>query len=174
MPALLARLGSKEVVLPQALLERFGGQRGLLAFYERFLRSPNLVAFLHLRRLAAEEWQRQEWAAAARAPQEELLSVESFFLLEQQLAKAQQQPQQQQGDGGGGGERGGAAALADQLQEKLRVAFSALPPDLQQAILHTPSHAAFLGDQQQQEWLLQQAQLGQQAGGAGTPAAAST
>lgn len=77
--AALARLSARGADLPAVLLERFGGRGGLLAFYERFLRSPNLAAYLHTRRLAAEEWQRQEWAAAAAdvvpAPAAELAAI---------------------------------------------------------------------------------------------------
>ena len=40
---------------------------GLPQFYQRFLASPNLVSFMHLRRLAANAWQAQEWEAAATA-----------------------------------------------------------------------------------------------------------
>ena len=138
-------------MLPEVLLQRFGGKKGLLAFYERFLHSPNLAAFMHTRRLAAEEWQRQRWAAAAAAaaaPMRELLSVETFFRVEQQLAAARVQLATAGGGsdlGGGGGEAGAVAALAAQLQEQLRLAFAGLPADLQQAILQTPSHAALLG-----------------------------
>lgn len=138
-------------------MQRFGGRKGLLAFYERFLRSPNLAAFMHTRRLAAEEWQRQRWdaaAAAAAAPMRELLSVEAFFRIEQQLAAAQVQLATAGGGDAdaGGGEAAAVAALASQLQEQLKVAFAGLPEDLQQAILQTPSHAALLGggDSQQQ------------------------
>jgi hypothetical protein len=163
VPALLELLSAKEYAIPEVLLQRFGGQRGVISFYERFLKSPNLVAFMHLRRLAAAEWQRQEWAAAeaaAAAPMRELLQVEAFFLLEQQLAAARQQQQLataggQSSSAGGGGEGGGgegggsdaavaAEALADQLHQQLQLAFEELPEDLQQALLQTPSHASFL------------------------------
>jgi hypothetical protein len=190
--AVLARLSARDAPLPSILLDRFGGRAGLLQFYARFLRSPNLVAFLHVRRLAAEAWQRQEWqeaAAAVRAPQQELLSVESFFLLGRQLAEARQQQQQQQQQDARqpswhaeqqrgqhasqqqqqqpGQERAAKpasgpspdeATLVAQLQQQLRLAFEQLPPDLQQAILHTPSHATLLGDAEQQAALLQRAQ----------------
>jgi hypothetical protein len=158
VPALLELLSAKEYVIPEILLQRFGGQRGVISFYERFLKSPNLVAFMHLRRLAAAEWQRQEWAAAraaAAAPMRELLQVEAFFLLEQQLAAARQQQQLAtaggQSSSSGGGSEGGdsdaavaAEALAAQLQQQLQLAFGELPEDLQQALLQTPSHASLL------------------------------
>lgn len=136
--------------------QRFGGKKGLLAFYERFLRSPNLAAFMHTRRLAAEEWQRQRWdaaAAAAAAPMRELLSVEAFFRIEQQLAAARVQLATASGGAAGGSassEAAAVAALASQLQEQLQLAFEGLPDDLQQAILQTPSHAELLsgGDSQ--------------------------
>lgn len=145
--SVLAALAHKDYVPPEALLERFGGQRGLLQFYERLLRSPNLIAFVHMRRLAAEEWQRQEWAAAAaavRAPMAELMTVESFYLLEQQLAAARQQHDSSHGSEGGGAD-GGQASSVQHLQQELRSAFSELPEDLQQAILNTPAHAELLG-----------------------------
>ncbi|PRW56114.1 DENND6A-like [Chlorella sorokiniana] len=149
--ALLEQLAGRDAVLPEVLLERFGGKKGLLAFYERFLRSPNLAAFMHTRRIAAEEWQRQRWdaaSAAAAAPMRELLSVEAFFRIEQQLAAARVQLATAGGGGGasaGGGEAAAVAALASQLQEQLQLAFAGLPEDLQQAILQTPSHSDLLG-----------------------------
>ncbi|KAI7845872.1 hypothetical protein COHA_000606 [Chlorella ohadii] len=154
--ALLEQLAGRDAVLPEILLERFGGKKGLLAFYERFLRSPNLAAFMHTRRLAAEEWQRQRWdaaAAAAAAPMRELLSVEAFFRIEQQLAAARVQLATASGGAAGGSassEAAAVAALASQLQEQLQLAFEGLPDDLQQAILQTPSHAELLsgGDSQ--------------------------
>lgn len=166
--ALLARLSSREEHLPEVLLQRFGGQRGVLQFYQHFLRSPNLVAFMHLRRLAAAEWQRQEWeaaSAAAAAPMQELLTVETFFHLEERLLAARQQMAtaasgSNAGSGGGSSSGGGglqaagstaaaeAAALAAQLQEQLQLAFSDLPEDLQAVIMQTPSHAALLAGQQ--------------------------
>lgn len=139
--ALLEQLGGRDAILPDILLQRFGGQRRLLLFYERFLRSPTLAAFMRTRRLAAEEWQRQEWAAAAAAaaaPMRELLSVEHFFSVEQHLSSVRVQL----ATAAGGAEAG---ALAAQLEAQLRLAFEGLPSDLQQAILQTPSHAALLG-----------------------------
>lgn len=153
VPTLLEALGGRDAVLPELLLQRFGGKKGLLAFYERFLCSPNLAAFLHTRRLAAEEWQRQEWAAAAdaaAAPLRELLSVEAFFRVEQQLSAARVQLATAGGAGGGGAAEA-ALALAQQLEAQLRMAFEDLPPDLQQAILQTPTHAALLGGGQAAE-----------------------
>lgn len=151
---MLAQLSSKDAILPDLLLQRFGGRKGLLAFYERFLCSPNLAAFMHTRRLAAEEWQRQEWAeaaSAAAAPMRELLSVEAFFRIEQQLAAARVQAATACGSGGSDGAEGSeagtaAAALAEQLEAQLQLAFQDLPSDLRQAILQTPTHAAMLGD----------------------------
>lgn len=137
------------LLLHSSAAQRFGSKKGLLAFYDRFLRSPNLAAFMHTRRLAAEEWQRQRWeaaAAAAAAPMRELLSVEAFFRIEQQLAAARVQLATAGGGAdAGGGEAEAVAALASQLQEQLQVAFAGLPDDLQQAILQTPSHAELLG-----------------------------
>jgi hypothetical protein len=148
--AALAQLSAPDAALPPMLAERFGGRGGLLAFYARFLRSPNLVAFLRLRRLAAEEWQRQEWvaaAAAARAPTAELLSVQSFHQLEQQLAAARRHLCGSDGSCTPGDVN--PEALMQELEEKLRLAFSQLPEDLQETVLRTPSHAALLGKQQQ-------------------------
>ena len=125
--------------------QRFGGQKELLRFYARFLRSPAMAAFMHTRRLAAEEWQRQEWAAAAAAaaaPMRELLSVEAFFRVEQQLSAARVQLSTA---GAGGAAAAEAAALAEALQRQLQVAFAGLPADLQQAVLATPCHAELLG-----------------------------
>lgn len=145
---LLARLAGKEAALPDILLQRFGGQRGLLQFYQRFLGSSNLVAFMHVRKLAAAEWQQQEWAAAAAAaaaPMQELLTVEAFFHLEQRLAAARQHAATA-GGGHHGDRHGDAAQLAEQLQQQLRLAFSELPEDLQSVIMATPSHAELLSD----------------------------
>lgn len=137
--------------MPDILHRCFGGQRGLLQFYQRFLRSPNLVSFLHLRRLAATEWQRQEWdaaAVAAAAPMQELLTVEAFFHLEQRLALARRHAATAGGGHGGAGGQPDAAELAAQLQQQLQLAFSELPEDLQAVIMATPSHAELLSEGQ--------------------------
>lgn len=143
--ALLEHLAGRDAILPDALLQRFGGQRGCLAFYEKFLRSPVLASFMATRRLAAEEHQRQEWAAAAetaRAPVRELLAVEHFFRLERQLAAARVQA----ATSAEGGEHAAATAAAiEQLAAQLQAALGGLPSDLQDAIRATPSHAALLG-----------------------------
>ena len=57
--ALLAELAAPDAAhsLPPLLLERFGGQRGAVAFYQRFLASPPLRAWLAQRRRVALDWQ---------------------------------------------------------------------------------------------------------------------
>lgn len=50
------------------LLERFGSQSNCLAFYKRFLESPNFASWFERRRQAAMLWQVCECASSTRRP----------------------------------------------------------------------------------------------------------
>ena len=52
-------------MLSLAILILYAGQGALLAFYKRFLESPNFTAWFERQREAAWAWQEAEWTAAA-------------------------------------------------------------------------------------------------------------
>eukprot|EP00887_Chlorella_sp_A99_P002665 scaffold6.g2665.t1 len=65
--ALLTALADRDARLPEVLIARFGGQRGVVAFYERLLTAHTFQSWLEQRRAVARRWQADAWQGAAAA-----------------------------------------------------------------------------------------------------------
>ncbi|CAK0733784.1 hypothetical protein CVIRNUC_000332 [Coccomyxa viridis] len=137
--------GLAQFIFPSVLLERFGSQGALLAFYKRFLESPNFTAWFERQREAAWAWQEAEWTAAAAIRGEgadlsgldEVQIVEAFFELEHTLESTLAAVQQPNASSQ-------AIARVAALKRGLGSVYEAMPRDLQQTMLSSPSRAALL------------------------------
>lgn len=134
-------LRGRSARVPDILLQRFGSQKSVVSFYERFLKSPIFTIWLKARQEAATEWQRLVWRAAWRAAggptavvglpggQEDVGAIEEFFTLEQRLS--------------------GDTYTNDTKDDNLLVAelrrlFAKLPGDLQSSLILNPKRKSLL------------------------------
>ena len=133
--AVLQGLRDKSARIPDILLQRFGNQKSLALFYERFLMSPLLRDWLRVRQESAAEWQRLVWRNAWRAAggplaklpssqgTKDVAAVEKLFTLEQHLEALEEDTQEY-----------------NCLLCELKAILDQLPTDLQQSLLLNPKH----------------------------------
>ena len=112
---LLASLAGRDARLPEVLLRQFGGQRRLVEFYQRLLASPGLQAWLGQRRRAAEVFQ-------TAYSQHTMAATETYYAIAERLLQHRNSGDEEQ----------------ESLQTQLRLAFAAMPTDLQHSLLLSP------------------------------------
>jgi hypothetical protein len=137
---ILEGLKGRSARVPDILLQRFGSQKSVVSFYERFLKSPIFTIWLKARQAAAAEWQRLVWRAAWRAAggptaavglpsgQEDVGAIEEFFSLEQRLSCDTTINDNKD----------------DALVAELRILFEKLPTDLQSSLILNPKRRSLL------------------------------